>query len=172
MQTNETYDHAKFVIGRFDHYNDSVNSKGAFYIGLNTFLLGGVFVGFNALYKEMDIPAVLWLLLITFAICSVASAVLTIVAINPFLDSGNEATAKNSLIFFGSVARHQQQNFVHDFTNQDEHRKLSDTLNQAWMLSQGLKSKYKKLRVAGWMLIIQFGLLIPIIYLTTTKLIS
>ena len=47
------YEHAKFVIERFDHYYDTVNSKGSFYIGLNTFILGGLCAGYISIADKM-----------------------------------------------------------------------------------------------------------------------
>jgi hypothetical protein len=172
MATIEKYEHAKFVIERFDHYYDCVNNKGTFYVGLNTFLLGGLFIGFVSLYQQVAKPQYLWILLISFAICSVISTVATILAINPFLLSGNKKSRNRSLIFFGSVAEYQKENYADTFLKQDNDRILTDTVTQTWFLARGLDLKYKRLKVAGYLLIAQFVLLVPIIYCITKNLIS
>ncbi len=172
MATIEKYEHAKFVIERFDHYYDSVNNKGAFYIGLNTFLLGGLFIGFVSLYQQIAKPEYLWIMLISFAVCSVISTVSTILAINPFLLSGKKRNRNRSLIFFGSVAEYQKDNYVNTFLSQDNERILNDTVTQTYFLAKGLTLKYKHLKLAGYLLIIQFILLIPIIYCITKNLIN
>lgn len=172
MTRREKYEHAKFIIDRYDHYNDAVNNKGTFYIGLNTFLLGGLSVGFVTLHKEIDKPQHLWWLAIAFGMLSVFSIVLTIFAINPYLVSGNKDSKKRSLIFFGSVSQYQKENYLQSFMDQDEDRMAIDTVNQAWLLSRGLTQKYQRLRVAGWLLVIQFLLLIPIIYSITKNLLQ
>ncbi len=41
---------------------------------------------------------------------------------------------------------------------------LQDTVDQSWTLATALVSKYRKLQLAGYLLIAQFALLIPIIY--------
>lgn len=172
MNKDGKYEHAKFIIERFDHYNDSVNNKGAFYIGLNTFLLGGLFAGFASLYKEIEMTYCLWSLLIGFGLCSILSSILTVIAINPFLVSGNKDSKKRSLIFFGSVSEYEKENYVEAFLQQDEDRKIYDTVNQSWLLARGLTGKYEKLRWAGWLIIAQFILLIPIIYSITKSLLQ
>jgi hypothetical protein len=172
MTRKDKYEHAKFIIGRYDHYNDAVNNKGAFYIGLNTFLLGGLCVGFVTIHKEIEKPQFLWWLAIAFGLLSILSIVLTIFAINPYLSSGNKDSKKRSLIFFGSVSEYQKENYIKTFLVQDEDRMTDDIINQAWLLSKGLTQKYKSLRIAGWMLIIQFFLLIPIIYSITKNLLQ
>lgn len=172
MDRNQKYGHAQFIIDRYDHYNDSVNNKGAFYIALNTFLLGGLCVGFINLYKEVDQTNYLWTLIIIFGLCSVLSTVLTIIAINPFLVSGNKDSKRRSLIFFGSVSEYQRENYLKAFLDQDEDRMTDDTINQAWLLAKGLTGKYQRLKIAGWLLIVQFLLLVPIIYSITKNLLQ
>ncbi len=172
MTKKETYEHAKFIIDRYDHYNDSVNNKSAFFIALNTFLLGGLFVGFVNFYRDMEMPHTLWCLLILFGLCSILSTMLTVIASNPFLVSGNKGAKRRSLIFFGSVSEYNRENYVEAFLKQGEDRMTEDAVSQAWLLATGLTAKYRKLRVAGWLLIAQFLLLIPIIYFITLNLIN
>jgi hypothetical protein len=162
--SNEKYEHAKFAIGRYDHYLNVVNSKGSFYIAVNTFLLGSLFTAVTAVFRQLDKPWYVWGLLSLFAVSSLVSIILTILAINPFLRSGNNSSRNRSLLFFGSVAEYQKDNYRDAFTDQDSHRMLRDTVDQSWTLATALVSKYRKLQLAGYLLIAQFALLIPIIY--------
>lgn len=172
MNNKEKYEHAGFMINRFDHYNDSVNNKGAFYIGLNTFLLGGLCVGFVSLYDKLEKPFYLWVLLIAFALCSIASIILTIIAINPYLASGNELSRNRSLIFFGSIAEYKKDNYMQAFKQQEDERSLDDMITQVWLLSKGLTKKYRRLKWAGFLLIVEFILLAPIIFCITKMLLD
>lgn len=169
MTNNEKYEHARFVIDRYDHYYDTVNSKGAFYIGLNTFMLGGLFAGFISLQSQLEKPAYLWILLIIFACCSLFSSILTVLAIHPFVKS-SQKKGKQSLIFFASVAQYEQDSFIEAFLQQDENRRNKDTISQMWHLSKGLTRKFRMLKKAGWLIIAQFIIIIPIVF-SITKLI-
>jgi hypothetical protein len=158
-------------MGRFDKHYETVNSKGAFYISLNTFLLGGLFVGFTSLYDKIDKPIALWVCCILFSLSSLVSSIFVILAINPFLKSGDEMKARPSLLFFGSVAQYQNDHYLQSLRSQSETELEEDMVGQIWLLSQGLCKKYRKLSIAGWLLILQLILLLPIIYYITSNLI-
>jgi len=170
MNNISHYDHAKFAMGRFDQYLNIVNSKGSFYVALNTFLLGGLFTGVTAIYRQINHPPVIWWLLSAFAVCSLVSIICTILAINPYLNSGNRTSAHRSLLFFGSVQGWEKAAHEKTFMDQDDARMLHDTISQSWVLSCGLVSKYHKLRIAGFLLITQFLLLPFIIYCIISNL--
>jgi hypothetical protein len=171
MTNQEKYEHAKFIIERYDHYYDTVNNKGAFYIALNTFLLGGLFAGFIALNDTVSKPYYLWLLLVIFAICNLLSSVITILAIHPYVDTTKRPT-KKSLMFFGSVSIYQRENFVDAFRDQDDERTIKDATTQVWFLARGLTVKFRRLKIAGYLIIAQFIILIPVIYCVTKNLIT
>ncbi|RYZ21834.1 MAG: hypothetical protein EOO16_11500 [Chitinophagaceae bacterium] len=162
MKNNETIEQAKFVIGRYDHYYDSVNTKGSFIIGLNTFLLGGLLAGYVGLYEKIEIPQWIVALIIAFGLCSILSSMLTVFAIHPFLNSGNKDTKKRSQIFFGSVSQYDRENFIEAFKARTEQQIVNDLSCQVWILATGLTKKYDYLRIAGWLLIVQLILLVPI----------
>lgn len=163
MSNIEKYEHARYVIDRYDHYYDTVNSKGAFYISLNTFMLGGLFAGFITLKDQLDKPLYLWTLLILFACCSLLSSTLTVLAIHPFVNNSHKK-GKSSLIFFASVARYEKDSFIEAFLQQDENRRTRDTISQMWHLSKGLTRKFQLLKISGLLVIAQFIFLIPIIF--------
>lgn len=168
MSNISHYEHAKFIIGRFDYYLNIVNTKGTFYVGLNTFLLGGLFTGIMAVYKQIDHPLLLWLLLGGFVLCSLVSIICTIIAINPFLRSGNSSSPNRSLVFFGSVNEFDKAAHASAFVAQDDEAKTQDCISQSWILARGMVPKYKRLSVAGILLIVQF-LLLPLVILCITQ---
>src|SRR5690242_15949480 len=77
------YDHAKLIIGRFDHYYDGVNNKSAFYIALNTFIFGGICVGYLSLYNKVNTDLVLWIFFGALVISNALSILFTVMAIKP-----------------------------------------------------------------------------------------
>jgi hypothetical protein len=166
------HEHAMFIMGRYDNHYDSVNNKGVFYITLNTFLLGGLFAGFTILYDKIDKPFLLWVGCIFFSLSSVISSILVILAINPFLKSGDEMSARPSLLFFGSAAQYQHNDYLKSLRDQTDAEREEDMAAQIWQLSQGLCEKYRRLSIAGKLLIVQLILLIPIIYYITSNLVQ
>lgn len=170
MTRDDKYDHARFAIGRYDHYYDTVNNKGIFYISLNTFMLGGLFAGFISLQNQLDKPAYLWIMLIIFAGCSLLSSIVTVIAIHPFVKIPRKK-GRRSLIYFASVQQYEEEKFIDAFIQQDDNRRTRDTVSQMWHLSKGLTLKFKLLKIAGCLIIGQFIILIPIIF-SITKLIK
>jgi hypothetical protein len=170
MTRGDKYEHARFLIDRYDHYYDTVNNKGAFYISLNTFMLGGLFAGFISLQDQLDKPAYLWIMLIVFAGCSLFSSILTVIAIHPFVEIPSKK-GERSLIYFASVQQYEEQNFIDAFMQQDDSRRARDTVSQMWRLARGLTRKFRLLKIAGCLIIGQFIILIPIIF-SITKLIK
>jgi hypothetical protein len=170
MTNDEKYEHARFAINRYDHYYDTVNNKGAFYISLNTFMLGGLSAGFISLQGNLERPTYLWLMLILFAGCSLLSSILTVIAIHPFFKIPNKK-GKRSLIYFASVQQFEEQNFIEAFLQQDESRRTRDTVSQMLHLAKGLTRKFTLLKIAGSLIVAQFVILIPIIF-SITKLIK
>lgn len=166
----EKYEHARFAIARYDHYYDTVNNKGAFYISLNTFMLGGLFAGFFSWHGSLEKTDFLWTVLLLFAACNLLSSTLTVIAIHPFVKTSPKKEQR-SLIFFASVAQFEQENFVQAFMQQEHEKRTSDTIAQLWHLAKGLTRKFRLLKMAGWLILAQFVLLIPTIY-SISKLIK
>ena len=164
------YDHAKFLIERFDHYYDSVNNKGAFYIALNTFIFGGLCVGYFTLDKDIDVNAVIWVLLSILLTSNLISTVFTVLATMPFLKDNDEYKQKPSLTFFGGIARHQVAHFKEKLLASDDTALLDDAIQQAYSLAVGLDGKYKKLGWASYLLVIQFITMIPLILIVAKNL--
>lgn len=157
------YELAKFIIERFDHYYDGVNNKGAFYIGLNTFIFGGICVGYLSLYNNVSGGAVLWVLFAGLVVNNVLSVLYTILALMPFLRDNHSYEEKPSLIFFGGIAKHPSSYFREKFHKTDEASIVDDLVQQAYCLARGLNQKYKFLKRAGWFVLAQFIIMLPLL---------
>lgn len=158
-------EHMKFLIGRFDHYYDSVNNKGSFYIGINTFILGGICVGFSNYCKSVQLGMSTCVVTIILLVTCFASIFYTLSAMAPFLKISFGSNTDDSLIFFGGIAKLEEVDFHSRFKNQTENEIIEDYQSQIYALSKGLNDKYKRLQKAGFFLTIEFIILIPLLSL-------
>lgn len=156
-------DELQFIITRYDHYYDSTNNKGQFFLGLNTFILGGVGVGFFSIKNQISISAFLLFLTVLLACLGLISIYFTLKALIPFF--GSKKRPGTSLIFFGSVAKLKRHEFVTKVQSYSPTEFEKDLSEQAHELAIGLDKKFHWLKWAGWLLLIQFILLIPFTYL-------
>jgi hypothetical protein len=166
----EKYDHAKFIVERFDHYYDGVNNKGSFYIGLNTFIFGGICVGYLSLHDKVDANIWLWMLFGALIIFNILSILFTVKALMPFLKDNNERGDVPSMIYFGGIARHEVSYFKEKFQNSTTDSMLEDLVEQAHCLAKGLMIKYKNLRKASQFVVAQFIVMLPLLFLIIKNL--
>lgn len=156
------YEHLKFIIERFDHYYDTVNSKGSFYIGVNTFIFGGVCAGYTSLYRAIQPNFWTLFFLIAILACCILSTLLTIAAISPHLKDNYIQDDNPSLMYFGGIARYELPYLKQKFSEQSTEDISHDAITQLHSLAKGLKSKFKKIKIASYLLQAQFCLLIPL----------
>lgn len=153
-------DRLNFCINRFDHYYDSINNKGAVFLGFGTFILGGLVALYPFLFKSIN--CTIWIhsfmgLLIFF---SLINLLIIISASTPHLGKGGD-----SLFYFVSISAMDKNSFdslSHSYSTEAE---LDDLRTQVHELSKGLTQKFQKLRIAGWLFSFQFILFIPTIIL-------
>src|SRR5690242_19870751 len=104
METQQRIDQSRFLIDRFDHYNDSINNKGAFYLSINTFILGGLCVGYSSYCAAIKGSGLLypWIMIAagTLLVLCLASILCTIIAITPYLKDNHVEDDQPSLIYF------------------------------------------------------------------------
>lgn len=165
----EKKEHLKFIIDRFDKFYDAANNKGTFYIGLNTFILSGICVAYIALKGNIEMNNVILTLAAVMLSSCLVSIYFTIRALIPFL-SDSKYSANPSLIYFGGVAKRTLPDYESKIQALSDADIVKDLVHQAHCLARGLKSKYAKLKFAGWALVFQFVLLIPILLLTFKNL--
>lgn len=155
-----TKEELQFIINRYDHYYDSVNNKGQFYLGLNTFLIGGLGAAYALTQQQHICICSLNLFMISLLVINFISIFFTLRATLPYLKSGDNKNYK-SLIFFGSVAEFSKEQFIEKATNASAEDIKSDFAIQTYQLAVGLAKKFERLKFAGLFLAIEFILLIP-----------
>jgi len=161
----EKYEHAKFLIERFDHYYDNINNKGAFYIGLNMLILSGIVIGYTSFYDKVHPTLLIWvLLLLQFVFCLVSIA-FTIFAIKPYSKDNHANDDNPSLLYFGGIAKHECVHFKEKFIAQQRDDLLQDIVQQVHSLARGLTTKFTRLKFASLFLLLQFIVMIPLFIL-------
>ena len=170
MDSMNKNEHSKFLIERFDHYYDSINNKGAFYLGINTFLLGGVCAGYISLIDEIKVDVYLTTLCILTVTPCLISIFLTICAITPYLKDNYLNDDNPSLFFFGGIARHECQYFIEKYERLEEADILNDSVRQIHSLARGLNSKFSYLKKAIKFLKFEFIALVPLLLYILIKL--
>lgn len=162
---DEKIEHLKFIIGRYDTYIESTQTKSNLYLALNTAILAGIITLLTALRPEDRDINVILVLGIT-ALLALVSITITLLAITPYLKSVSNKS--NSLIFFQEVS-----NMTYDYHDKvekiSEAKFLKDLSCQAFSLAGGLKSKYQNLMIAGRIIIAEFMLLFICVILFITK---
>jgi hypothetical protein len=150
-----------FCIGRYDHYYDSVNNKSSVFLGLSTFIVGGLIVGFFAIKDFVVCTPWIYLLMIALILLGIVIMIVVILAATPFVSKGTD-----SLHYFGSISCQTHDEFsIQSFENISTEDELKDLRLQVHQLACGLSSKFSKLKIAGIMFTIQFVLFIPLLML-------
>lgn len=148
----------KYCIDRFDHYYDSVNNKSSVFLGLSTFIVGGLVAAYFAVGPYINCGFWTHALMIVLIGLGVAIMITVILAVTPFLTKDTD-----SLHFFGAIACLDGPGFCAKSaipcTDEDE---LKDLRKQVHQLASGLTGKFKKLKTAGILFAIQFYLFIPL----------
>lgn len=152
----------EYTVNRLDHYYESVNNKTAVYIAINTFITGGTITLLTQIQGLIDKEN--WLLFFLAAIIAlgVCSLVVLALASMPYFSPKSEV---ESLYYFASIGQKEPKEFFELSKNQTNKGNLKDLRNQVFILSKGLKSKFRKLKWACGLLIIQFVLLAPLTYI-------
>lgn len=169
METQQKIEQARYLISRFDHYNDSINNKGTFYLSINTFILGGLFVGYSTYCEKLKQAVLLypWVVGISviLLICCLASILCTVVAITPYLKDNHVNDDQPSLIYFGGISKFTCNDFLNKFSNQSESAIISDCARQTHSLAKGLNVKFKWFVRANRFLLAEYVFLLIIFFL-------
>lgn len=153
-------DRLKYNIDRFDHYFDSVNNKSAVYIAINTFLTGAIIAIFSQEKLICDKHSFAYYSLAFALILGFFSLIYLAYTSVPYF-----STKSDSLYYFGSISNYSKDEFLERSKNYTEEESLSDLRKQVHILSKGLTKKYRNLSKIGYLLIIQFLLMLPTIFL-------
>jgi hypothetical protein len=161
------YDRAKFNFTRYDTYYSNVNSKGAFYLTVNTFFVGFFLSCISWVKENFNITELTGFFICLFLLSCFAAIIITLLAINPFLKSGETYGKSKSIFYYGSVAEYSCSDFKKHFEEIDEDKLKDDICTQLHSLAVGLKRKFKLLSISGNLILSEFVLLIPIIIMLT-----
>lgn len=141
------------VLGRYDDYIGSTNSKTAIIVAFNAFVVTGIILRWNDIgtlftgYTKLT--SVANLLLIVAAISSTVSLWFVFKSINPFLKSPEHPTKYTSAIFFGHVSKfNSPEDYIAHLNEMDQDRLFQDLARQAHSIAQGTKNKFDHLAKA------------------------
>ena len=151
MNEDESIEQIRFAIGRYDHFYESVNTKGNLYLALNALLIGGIATSYPILDQKINFSVGHNLVFMLMILLCSASLCCTIAAINPFTRSG-QRSGNISLIFFGQVAQLDSRFFARRFIKRSKAMHIQDMLSQMHVLAVGLCLKFGRLKWAGWLL--------------------
>lgn len=143
----------KFILERYDHYIESVQSKSNLYITLNTFMLTGAITLYAGFKDQLDGCLRVWLLVIIGI--SILSLIYTLLALIP----QTKKTEQDSVIFFGKVAeKNQPDEYYESIKNMDEENFKKDLAQQVQQVAEIVHKKHIHLRNTNQLLIVQIGL--------------
>ena len=154
-----------FCIERFDHYYDSVNNKSAVFLGISTFIVAGLITAYPIILKNTGNHLWIHILLLTLLGLGMTIMLTIIIASIPF--SGKR---KESLLYFGNIAKMDEDEFFSQSNNEDDELELKDLRIQVHQLSTGLSKKFKRLRLVGIFFIVQLTIFIPLVIVIVTNL--
>jgi hypothetical protein len=155
----------EFCMGRYDHYFDSINNKSNVLLTLEIFIVGGLVTAYPSLLEKVSCNLWLHLNMIILISAGVANLLFITWTSIPFLSK--EA---NSLLYFGAIAQLASDEFQTRSSGASTDAQLNDLRNQVHALATGLYRKFKRLQVAGYLLLFQFAFLIPLIILIIKNL--
>lgn len=128
----------KFIINRYDHYFETINSKSNIYLAVNALIIGAVLTGYPLLNKIYSVEGILQLIPMSILLLNLTAIIFTLLAIKPFHSRNN-----NSLIYFNSIAEKKRSDYIQLMNKVDETDLINDSILQIHELSIGLKKKFK-----------------------------
>jgi hypothetical protein len=151
-------EHRHFLIHRFDHYYDSINNKANLFLGINIFLIGGLFTALAILpsYLKEETGAIFWIILMLGL--NITSMLFTLFSLLPYAKTCGE-----SMVYFGDISRIELKTFLQKFAAQDTEQVSADLDQQIYYLALGLAKKFKNLSIAGIFFFIEAIVLLPLI---------
>ncbi|GMN12099.1 hypothetical protein MTsPCn9_34640 [Croceitalea sp. MTPC9] len=148
-----------YSISRFDHYFESVNNKTAVYLAMNTFLLGGIITGYISVQEHVSQFRAFFNILLTIEmILGITGLLVLTIASIPYFSKDSD-----SLYYFGGIGSMTKQEFFDRSKNLSKKEEIDDLRNQVHLLSQGLNTKFTRLKTSGWLIFSQFVILALII---------
>ncbi|HBG34439.1 MAG TPA: hypothetical protein DDX01_03655 [Holosporales bacterium] len=135
-------------LSRFDFYINSCNTKAAFVIAFNTFVLGSILLKYDvimSMYQNEKIRYFSAFVFILLVSCIGMSLWNVFSAVKPFLQSGDEKSANKSLFFFKSVSEMDLVDYKANVIGITDERLLDDLITQTHVLAKGASDKFSKI---------------------------
>lgn len=162
-------DNLKYILTRYDNYINASNVKGTFIVSLNTFIVGCIIINRKTLIdiflNNESLKTSINVLIYLVCILALVIIGLTIVALFPYLKSGNSSKdSYHSHIYYGSVKGFQSaDDYIKSFEKLDDDSFKRDLANQVWVVAKGVSIKYQFLNYS--MIVIFFELFLFLIIL-------
>lgn len=140
-------------LSRFDTYINSVNTKAAFLVTFNTFVLGTLLLGqSNILSSFCNANLSYWaVIFFVFCLTSIAIAItLSLLAVNPFLKSGNQGDSYKTILFFKSVSNMDLDEYKDRIQQLDNDQLINDLACQTHILAKGATHKFQTIQKATY----------------------
>lgn len=148
-------DEQKFVLEknltRFDSYINAINTKAAFLVSFNTFILGTVLLKYDAILTPFMKPWLANSATFLLCLCLVSVAVVifySFLAVNPFLKAGVPDGEPATLFFFKSVAQMSKSSYKKRLSELKREEIFQDLVNQTFILASAADAKFIKIKYA------------------------
>lgn len=147
------------VIGRFDLYITSTNTKASLIFAWNGIVVGTLLLKYSEIINlfptKSNFPIIINTIFLATALCAVISNVIAFRVIFPSLksDSKNE---NNSIIYFGSVASNSAEVYFDKVHKISDEGILNDITDQAITLAGIAVDKMQKLKISIKTLYLEF----------------
>lgn len=155
----------EFIISRIDNYIDSSQNKNNLFLALNTILLGGIITLISSNVKLC--PKILLIILGAISVLATISILITIKSIIPYLNGAEDKS--DSILFFNDINKTSQQEFFDKINTISDTEYIKDLSGQTHSLSKGLDNKYQLLKINGWIVGLEFTLLLIWIFIYIIK---
>lgn len=142
----------KYILDRYDHYNESVQAKSNLYLALNTFIIGGSITMLLSI-NMIKLNAVSLFMIFSIILISIVSLIVTVLALRPHL----KTDSTKSMIFFNDVSSISLKDYSEKVKLMNEIEFDTDLGNQIHCIAGGLSCKYKKLKWVSYFLIFQYS---------------
>jgi hypothetical protein len=163
LDENERREFLWNVLGRYDHYISTANTKAAFVITLGSFVIGGMVLKLVSQKGVSGFIVALSVIAVGLILLAILQA---IVSISPNVTS---SSSDDSKIFFGDVAAHETGGgYEKRIKQMTDAESLADLAQQVFEVSQVVKAKFQDLQLAFWLLFggVMVGSLIAMVELT------
>lgn len=151
------------TLSRLDTYITSVNTKAAFIVTFNVFVLGAVIVNCNGVMAPIKIAIYKYLIGLLFYVIAAGAALSVFYvfkAVSPFLKSGNADESYQTLLFFGSISNMGLDKYRESVLQSDADMIITDLIRQNHILAVGASEKFKNLSTSIFLLI--YFVIVPI----------